>query len=229
MNRIIISLAMLLGVFAGGAAQSVTNNPYNKAHWGVRLSYELACPGDVKFSDVMKGEFYGNSSGVSFGAVYNLPVIYNFYFEPGITIAYNTYSINRSLIDGILDDSPELSGLTSSAASVRMWHVRVPLIGGYRFDVLPNIGISVFTGPELSLGLKATNHIKLASLTATDSAYGDEGNLNRPDVKWRFGAGITINHHFYGSISGAVGLCDQAKDTPKMHSGLFDITVGYNF
>lgn len=229
MKRLSLILALLLGFAAGANARSVYNNPSNSARWGVRLSYELACPGDVKYDDVLKADLLGNGSGVSFGVAYNIPVIYNFYFEPGVTMAYNTYSINKAAIDKFFDSDPSLAGMRAKAASVRFWEIRVPIIGGYRFDVLDNLGISVFTGPELSLALSGKTHVKVGSLTATEGVYGDDGLLNRPDVKWRFGVGATINDHFYGAISGAVGLCDMAKGKERMHSNLFDMTVGYNF
>lgn len=229
MNRILISIVGLFATLSSVSAQSIFSSDNNKSGFGVRLSYELACPGDMKITDILKGEFYGNGSGVSFGAVYHMPVFYNFYFEPGVTLAYNTYSMNKELINGVIDLDPELSGLKVNKASVRMWNLRVPIIGGYRFDVLPFLGINLFTGPEIQFGLSAKNHMKISSLNVTEGAYGDDGQFNRMDIKWRIGVGVTLNKHIYGAVSGAVGLCDQARENVKMRSNLFDITVGYNF
>lgn len=229
MKKTILIIALLLSAFTGIKAQSVYNNPDNRPRWGVRLGYELACPGDIKFDRLFKGEVLGNGSGFNLGVVYNLPVIYNFYFEPGVTLYYNTYSLNKDFVNAALDEVTETTGLRASSASVRMWGLRLPVIGGYRFDVLDNLGISVFTGPEFALGLSAKSNIKVGSLSLTDSEYGDDGMLNRPDIKWRFGVGATFSDNFHISLSGAVGLCDQAKGDASMHSNLFDITVGYNF
>lgn len=229
MKKILLSIIAMAASFVTLSAQSIFSSSDNRAGLGIRLSYELSCPGDVKLNDLLKSEIYGNGSGINAGVVYHIPVIYNFYFEPGVTLAYNTYSLNKSLVDGALDQDPDLNGLTVTNASVRMWNLRLPIIGGYRFDVLPFLGINVFTGPEFQLGLSGKNHLKISSLNVSEGAYGDDGQLNRVDIKWRIGVGVTLNKHIYGAVSGAVGLCDQAKDDLKMHSNLFDITVGYNF
>lgn len=228
MKKTIITLLLMLGIASASMAQS-SDASTRSGRWGVRLSYELACPGDVKLDKSLKGEVFGNGSGFSLGAVYTLPVIYNFYFEPGVSLYYNTYSMNTDWINDAFASDPELAGIKVSDASVRMWGLRIPLLGGYRFDLLDDISLSVFTGPEVALGLSAKSHMKLASLTLTESEYGDDGSLNRADVKWRFGVGATLSDRFHVSLSGAVGMCDQFKDAPSMHSNLFDITVGYNF
>lgn len=229
MRKIVSVIVGLVMSVSAVSAQSIFSSSDNKAGLGVRLSYELACPGDVKLSNMLKSDVYGNGSGISFGVVYHLPVIFNFYFEPGVTLAYNTYSIDKNYISDGLSSTLGEGYVVRDNGSVRMWDFRVPIIGGYRFDLLPFLGINVFTGPELQLGLSGKNHINVSSLNVVEGAYGSDGQLNRADVKWRIGVGVTFQKHLYGAISGAVGLCDQARENMEMHSNLFDITVGYNF
>ncbi len=224
MKRIAISL-----VLAAVALLSCRAAGGNDSYWGLRLSYELAAPGDVKLNDVYKKDLYGNGSGFSLGAVYHVPVIYNFYFEPGVELYYNTYSLNKSAVNSELNSSAAAIGFECTGASTRMWGLRVPVVGGYRFDLFSGFALSVFTGPEFNLGLSAKNHVKAGVFSATSSAYGGDGTLNRVDIKWRFGVGATFSEKVYGAISGAVGMCDQSQGRQKMHSNLFDITLGYNF
>ncbi|MCM1348209.1 MAG: PorT family protein [Firmicutes bacterium] len=223
MKKVVLFIALVLGL--ASSRQAVGAGP----RWGARVSYELACPGDVKFNKMLKGDVFGNNSGLSFGVVYNMPMFFNLYFEPGLSLYYNTYSMNKDAVNGAFASDPELAGLKASSASVRMWGLRLPLNVGYKFTVLPALQLSLFTGPEFCLGLSAKSHLKVSSLTVSESEYGKDGPLNRPDVKWRFGVGATFMDHFYGAVSGAVGMCDQVKDDYKMKSNLFDITVGYNF
>ncbi|MDE6100362.1 MAG: hypothetical protein K2G01_04900 [Paramuribaculum sp.] len=220
-SLIFVALAFFLSRASGGGLS-------DKSFWGVRLSYELAAPGDVNLKNGYKMDLYGNGSGFSAGAVYHIPVFYNFYFEPGAQFYYNTYSLNRTLVDDSLDDDAG-SVVKSTGASARMWGVRIPVIGGYRFDLFPGFDISVFTGPEFNLGLSAKNHVSVGSFSASSSAYGDDGTLNRADIKWRFGVGVTFCSHVYGAVSGAIGMCDMSRGRSTMHSNLFDITLGYNF
>ena len=226
----IIALALAAGIAASASAQTnIYNNPNNHKYLGLRLSYELACPGDVNLGDGYKVDAYGNSSGFSAGVVYHLPVMYNFYFEPGAMLAYNTYSINKGVIGEFLPD-----GLATIAkdASVRMWKLRLPLQCGYHFDIMPDLSVSVFTGLEIIVGLKGKNHVTVdndSDYAVSSGCYGGDGQLNRFDLGWRFGAQGTYYEHYTLSFSGVVGLCDQMRKSPKMHTNVFDITLGYNF
>lgn len=224
MKKLILIIALLASLATSASAQS---------RWGVRVSYELACPSDVKLSNIMKADAFGNGSGLSFGAVYHMPVFYNFYFEPGARIYYNTYSLNKQMVNDAMDTDPAYQGVAIDAASVRMWGLRVPILGGYKFNILPGLGISLFTGPEFDLGLSAKTHVEVGKFSANENSYGNKGMLNRTDIKWNFGVGVHLGSHIFGSISGAVGICDQARDDRqgdyKMRSNRFDITVGYNF
>ncbi|MBD5255549.1 MAG: PorT family protein [Barnesiella sp.] len=229
-----LTTAILLATAATSFAQEeIFDNPDNRAGFGVRLSYELACPGDVKTTGgLLKIPMFGNSSGFSAGAVYNVPVWKNFYFEPGASIYYNTFSVNRDIY------YPD-----ANSASVRQWGLRIPLNFGYRFDFTPDIAVSIFTGPEFNLSFKGNVHMSVDKYNVTSPAFGSEGMLNRSDIKWRIGAAVTLLDHYYIAVSGALGLCDNMRDDVvaageaglpievplKMHSNLFSITLGYNF
>lgn len=224
MKKFTLILALILSMSTSAMAQS---------RWGIRISYELACPTDVKITDVMKADAYRNGSGLSLGAIYHMPVFYNFYFEPGVKLYYNTYSINKDMVNDMVESEPSMAGLEIDKASVRMWGLRVPILGGYKFNFIPGLGISVFTGPEFDLGLSAKTHVEVGKFGANENAYGNKGAFNRTDIKWNFGVGVHLGSHIFGAISGAVGICDQARDDRqgnfKMRSNRFDITVGYNF
>lgn len=220
MKRIFLSIMLVVAAAVSVSAQG---------RWGVRVSYELACPTDVEYTQGIKADMFGNRSGFSLGAVYNMPVFYGLYFEPGVTLAYNTFSVNSGWINSNISQNPDFAGLTLTSATMNMWDLRIPIIGGYKFDIFPGLALSVFTGPELSLGMSAKVKYKFGSLSMDESAYGGDGFMNRTDVKWRFGVGAELADHFYGSISGAVGLCDRIESNEKMMSNLFDLTIGYNF
>lgn len=234
MKKALISLFIAASVFSA-KAQDIFNNPDNRAFFGVRASYELACPGDVSFpGSTTKMDLLNNSSGFNAGVIYNLPLWKNLYFEPGVAIYYNTWAIDKLTISDGLEQTP-------TSASVRQWGVRIPINVGYHFDFTPEINVSVFTGPEVNLSFKGNVHMGVDKYNVTSPAFGDDGYFNRSDIKWRIGAGVTFLDHYYVAISGAVGMCDLMRDyttdidgiatkvSPKMHSNVFDITFGYNF
>lgn len=226
MKRLSIIMTAVIAFALQASAQFYSSD--NHRYWGVRASYELAIPGDLEIGSGMKADMYGNGSGFNIGAVYNIPVVYNFYFEPGVNLAYNTWSINKGMVEAMLRDNLGLDpDISVSSASARMWDIRVPLMGGYHFDFFNDLSISVFTGPELSMGINCRGHYGVGDMSLSQSYYGKV--LNRFDVKWRFGAGVTFRKHYYASVSGAVGMCDRAHGPGSMRSDLFDITLGYNF
>ena len=64
-------------------AQSIFNNPDNKAYFGMRVGGEIACPGKVSAENIGISVFK-NGGGVEFGGIFNVPVVANFYVEPGL-------------------------------------------------------------------------------------------------------------------------------------------------
>lgn len=226
MKKVFITLALAAATVCT-QAQDIFDNPDNHAYFGARISYELACPTNISINSYDKKDILNNGSGFAIGGIYNLPLWKNLYFEPGVSIYYNTYSVDKSYVsDELLDD---IDRANIKGSSVRMWGFRIPLHIGYHFDFTPDISVSVFTGPEIALGLGAHSHTSVDNYTITKGEYGSNGSLNRCDIKWRFGVGATIMNRYYAAISGAPGICDMAKDKPSMHSHLFDITFGYNF
>lgn len=238
-STIIIALASLFCSTAASAGD-IFNSPDNHRYWGVRLSYELAAPSKITAANLpLSLDLYSAGSGVSVGAIYHMPLWRNLYFQPGASLYYNTYQIDRNLVEQLLDDEissiiqqPVSGAVDVKSASVRQWGIRIPLHFGYNFDLLPDLRLSVFTGPEISLSISGSNHIGIGNADISTPAFGSDGQLNRADIKWRFGVGATFCHHYSASISGAVGLLDQARDHDyqlRMHSNLFNITLGYNF
>lgn len=198
--------------------------PSGRSRLGVRVSYELACPTDVKINDVMKATAFSNGSGFSAGLVYNVPLFYGVYVEPGLKVYYNTYSLNRKLFteDFAGENLPD-------GASMRIWGARVPVSLGYKLRLLPEVAVSVFTGVDLDLGLTARMHLDQNDEKSSQNEYGSKGSLNRPDVKWTFGAGVDLGRYVYAGVSGAIGRCDMLKKDYSMHGNRFDITLGFNF
>ncbi len=223
-------LAIIIAASAlSASAYDIFNSKANRSYIGIRASYELACPGDVKLNSLSKAEIYGNSSGFSASLIYHMPLWKNLFFEPGVSLYYNTYSLNKTLIDMEFDEAGATDIPRPDDASVRQFGIRVPLHMGYHFDVIPAVSISIFTGPEISLGISGENHLSFDDFAVTTEAFGSKGDINRFDFKWRFGVGATFLGKYYAALSGAAGICDMQKGPASMRSNLFDITLGYNF
>lgn len=242
MKRKLLTLAIAAVAALTATAQDIFDNPNNRPYFGVRASYELACPTNISYAgNKIESTSLGNGSGFNLGVIYNLPMWKNLYFEPGVSLYYNTWSINKGFALDVLEHEHEILVDKVNSASVRRWGLRIPLHIGYHFDFTPDIKVSVFTGPELELSLSGSVNYGVKHASVTGDAFGDEGNFNRPDFKWRFGVGATFMDHYYVAVSGAVGICDMVKKYPyiyegnytkreaEMRSNVFDLTIGYNF
>lgn len=222
MKKFFIAMTLICLTGVSMVAQNrVVNNPENKGYFGIRAGGEIICPGDVTADNVGLSAFE-NGVGAELGGIYNIPVVANFYIEPGIKFYYNTYSLKRDFLE-IIQDEYELN-----SASVRKFGMRIPVMLGYHFDFTEDVKFSLFTGPELEVGFLAKEHVKGPRITMTGTLYGDEGAMNRFDVLWGVGAGITVKHFYFG-VSGGIGMLNMFKDSyAKFHENRVTFSIGYN-
>ncbi len=208
-----IGLAACMPVMA---QNSIFNNPDNKGYFGIRVGGEVTCPGKLTAENVGVSLFK-NGGGVEFGAIYNAPVVANFYIEPGLKFFYNTYSVKDDYLD------------RGESSSIRKFGMRIPVMAGYHFDFTNDIKVSIFTGPELEIGLSAKEYDKADNIEVKTDAYGKDGFLNRVDLLWGIGAGISYQHFYFG-VSGGIGMLNMAKESDaKFHENRVTFSLGYNF
>lgn len=220
MKKFLLAAAFAaLSVMGVSAQDYLLNNPSNHAYFGIRVGGEVTCPGKFK-ANGESVKVFKNGGGFEAGAIYNVPVVANFYVEPGLKLYYNAYGLD----DFVTDQDDLVDG------SVRKFGMRVPVMLGYHFDFTPEWKVYVFTGPELEVGFTADAHEKVNGKSHSDSLYGDEAIYNRVDCLWGFGAGVSYQKFYFG-VSGSVGMCNMLKDADpvKFHENRATFTLGYNF
>lgn len=223
----LIALVGALGLLFGQAsAQSViVDNPDNRAYWGIRADVDVVLPGKwhPKYgSEPIK--MFSNGIGFSIGGVYNIPLVANLYVEPGVSLFYDTYRFDDLTVVG--DDD-----YTEKNPAVKKFGLRVPVMIGYHFDLWENGGISVFTGPELSVGLSGKIGVHNKELFGDDfptNLYSD-GFQRRTDCAWKVGVGVPVGQFLIG-VEGAFGLVDLKKGNGiTYHENRAALKLGYNF
>lgn len=236
-----------VSAFAPARAQNyMFDNPENKPFFGVRAGIDIS-------SAANGGAFYSNKAGFAAGAVYNIPVVMNFYFEPGLQLFYNVFGTMHlepqdyyvtDPVTGaqILDDTKyyQVDG------TIRNFGFRIPLNLGYHFDFSEDLSVHVFTGPQLNLSLVARYHQNevinpSGQVVESDSqSIFGTGGFKHADLQWNFGVGVTWQR-YYMSIGGSVGVTHMksasiVKAGPytvdlnrNLRRNVFNISVGYNF
>lgn len=228
MKKLILGLMALTGAVASLQAQSyLTDNPDNKAYFGVRIGI------DVSSTAGESVDTYSNGAGFSIGGVYNMPLYKNLYFEPGISLFYDTFGTEMLTTSTVVPEIP-----ATIDGSIRNLGFRIPFHFGYHFDFTDEISVHVFTGPVLNWSLYAHQYWpadKALGFDKENYSILGSGGFNRFDMQWDFGVGVQYNN-YYVSIGGGVGMTKaydyKIKDTGFSESfrrNTFNISLGYNF
>ncbi|MCM1037189.1 MAG: PorT family protein [Bacteroides sp.] len=217
-KNIILSIVAVFLSFAASAQNSIFDNPDNKPYFGARIGLDISCPGNVNVGDVGI-DFFNCGAGLEFGAIYNYPLVANLYIEPGVKLYYDTYSATD--IETLTYDFMD--------ALVRQFGLRIPILAGYHFDFTSDIRVSVFTGPEVEVGLYGKEVDKIDRYTVSTNPYSKEGWLHRVNLLWNIGAGVSYRQ-YYMSIDGAIGMLNMWKTSDwTFHQNRVTISLGYNF
>ncbi len=246
------SKAMAIGAFflcaghAHTASSYLFDNPENRAFLGVRVGLDIS-------SAANGGGYYSNKAGFSAGAVYNIPLWRNLYFEPGLSVFYNpfgttswdSYEVSVPVISNgqpvMGSDGKPLTETKEIAyqidGSIRNFGFRVPMLVGYHFDFTEDIKVHVYTGPQFNLSLLARYNREAVRIPEAQapaesfSLFGTSG-FKHFDIQWNFGVGLSYQTYYVG-LSGSWGLTDMKSGTellPRdLHRNLFSINLGYNF
>lgn len=239
-NIAVAALAAVAPVAATAASLAV-DNPENRAYLGVRAAVDVS-------SAANGGAYYSSKAGFSIGGIYNLPIVANFYFEPGLSLFYDTFGTMHFQSEEIMP-TPDPGAITETPeepeevlykvdGSMRNLGFRVPLKFGYHFDLAEDIKVHVFTGPQINLSLLARYH-QGAYITpsgkrvaSTSEGIFGTGGFKHVDFQWNFGAGLQYGD-YYVAVEGSLGMT-RMKDAAAylqrdLRRDLFTITLGYNF
>lgn len=204
------------------AQSSIVNKPNNKAYFGLRIGGDITCPGKITSGNVGIDAFK-NGGGVEFGGIYNIPVVANFYIEPGVKLFYDKYSMKKEFVELLQDD------IIFDGVSIKKFGTIIPVMAGYHFDFTDDVKVSLFTGPELVVGFSAKEYVTGRNYETSESVYGEDGGMRRVNVLWGVGAGITCQHFYFG-VNGGIGLSNMSTEPDtKFHENRVTFSIGYNF
>ena len=192
-----------LKIAAAVAALLISAGASAQGPWSITAGY--LCPAyRASASDVTSTS---NGNGFYLGAGYEMPVrdIENFYLEGQLFYSY-------------LGDK---SGDTTENIHL----LNLPVRGKYKTYVNDNFGIFCYAGPMLSYGIAANDKVGSVAF----DLYGDDGILNRFDIKLGIGAGVELSRKLVFRIGYDWGLFNISKvDGAKAHIHWLNVGVAYN-
>ena len=126
------------------------------------------------------------------------------------------------------NESTTIMGVTTTGKE-NQFLIDVPILINYGITVDPDIIITPFAGPMLTLALAGnTKYYIGSSISRTDNWYGDDGDRNRFNLNAVFGANVKFDQlNLHGGYR--IGLIDQIKsDNGTMNTSGFFVGLGYN-
>ncbi len=195
----------LFRITAAVIAVLVSVNAFSQNQWNVVGGYLRS---DNKASAATGGvTVTTNDNGFYIGAGYETAVkqIENFYLEGAFLYSY--------------------LGCKNGDVTENMHMLNIPFRAKYKVAVTDQFSIFSYGGPVASFGLAANN--KQGNVSA--SLYGDDGILNRVDLKLGLGVGVELSQKLIFRFGYDWGLFNMSKvDNVDMKLNLFHIGVAYN-
>ena len=180
-------------------------NAFSQNKWNVTAGYLLSAN---KASASTGGTTVTtNDDGFYVGAGYESPVngIENFYLEGQLLYSY--------------------LGDKNGDVTENIHMLNVPFRAKYKVNITDQFGIFGYGGPVASFGLAANNKKGNVSY----SLYGDDGIINRVDLKLGIGAVIELSQKIVFRVGYDWGLFNMSKiNNVKMKINWFHVGVAYN-
>lgn len=224
MKKALLSLfAAAIAIISMSAQDAATENPVKKPYFGVRFGAQITIPSEIDFGGISM-DLFNSGAGFEVGGIYNIPIVGKFYIEPGLNLFYNTYSFNNEFVDAVSSNSVKVNSV-----SIRKFGMTIPVLAGFQFNFSNGIGLSVYAGPELEIGLSGKEVTKGQNFEISSTVFGEEGGMNRVNLLMTVGVGVSYKH-IYFTFKESPGMVNMLRDTDaEFYENRIALTLGYNF
>lgn len=211
--------SLFITIIAAALFTSSHGFAYNDSDgsFGISASVGVSVPSDWHGNGMSLG-MYSPGYEFSVGGVYNKSLGNGFYFEPGLSLFYYHFTYDDVYV---FNNDNRFNSYDPDIYKVGL---RVPLMFGWGCSLTDRIGLTFFTGPELSYAF--------AGDVDSPHEYSDVDNLfelqRRFDCAWKTGVGLPINR-FVISVEASVGISDLLKTDMTYHENRVSATLKYFF
>lgn len=192
------SLILLSGLLCTSLTYGKIND--KRVNWGLKATVDAELPTKWhgEHNDI---KMFNNGVGFTIGAISNISIAKNFYFEPGISFFLSQYRYDLIVADG--KDKTENPMLSK-------YGIEIPTLFGYTIDFNDMIGLHIFTGPQIRYAFTGK-----VGLNSEEQKEENENLLlwdsnRRFDFSWKIGIGLPIQH-FMISVEADFGITNLYK------------------
>ena len=194
----------------------------NSVIWGIKASVDAEIPSKWH-RDGGAVTMYRPGYGFTLGCITNIYLGKNFYFEPGISLAYSQYRYK----DVAFSDSEGV--IWENDPKIYKWSLQIPLVFGYSIDMSDRYSLNVFTGPQVRYAFAGDISFKNKEIVEEANEYVNLWNGQRRfDLSWKVGVGIPINN-FQISLEADLGITDLLKNDMSFRENRVGVGVTYYF
>jgi len=149
---------------------------------------------------------YVNTSNTATSSVGGISVVtHNYGFYAGVGSETAVKSINNFYIDAAILGT--YLGDKDGSAREDIFMLNFPIRAKYKGYVNDNLGLFAYAGPLASIGLYGRD----ADGSQSIALYGNDGLLNRFDIKIGLGAGIELSHKLTFRFGYDYGIFNASK------------------
>lgn len=210
----ILTMMMMCGVCGRSYAETNT-----AILWGIKASVDAELPGKWRGERVSHTMFHPGY-GFNIGAVANIYIARNFYFEPGISLFHSDYKYKDLIILG----DPNTGESAATDPHVNKWGIQVPLMFGYSFTFPMN----VYTGPQIRYAFAGEIDVERDKITGVETEFDLWRGQRRFDLSWKIGVGFPVNN-FNIAFEADIGITDLMKGDMSFRENRVGLAVTYYF
>ncbi|MDE6330364.1 MAG: PorT family protein [Muribaculaceae bacterium] len=194
----------------------------NSVIWGIKASVDAELPSKWH-RDGGSVTMYRPGYGFTIGGVSNIYLGKNFYFEPGISLAYSQYRYK----DIVFSDSQGV--ILETDPKIYKWSFQIPLVVGYTIDLSDKYYLNVFTGPQIRYAFAGDISFKNKEIEEDANEFINLWNGQRRfDLSWKIGVGMPVNN-FLISLEAELGITDLLKNDMSFRENRVGVGITYYF
>lgn len=226
MRKTLLVIACALGALTASAQRASSSSSSffstEKADggvtFGVRAGLNFA---NMSVSDQDGSATLSPGSRTTFhvGLIADIPLMQSLYVQTGLYLQNKGYKYDED-------------GYTETAKPM---YLEIPVLASYRYDLSDALQIQVNAGPYFGYGIGGKAKAEGEYNEGEIDFFGDDDDqygAKRFNCGLQFGAGLTLNSHYYLGFAYQLGLTnimDTHDDYDKVKDRNWMISLGYNF